>query len=261
MNILLTNDDGINEEGFLDFAGALRDRGWRVYVIAPDANRSGVSNALTVTARRMELKPFAEDAWTCPGTPADCARLGILGALPEKIDMLVSGINKGPNIGTDIIYSGTAAAARQGALCGVPSVACSLAGILPPFHWKGAFSFMASRLEEFASLWKHDIFLNVNMPNILEGVREYRITYPSLRRYNDGVSFVREPDGTVVCTTVDSSVGDVSVITEDAEGTDQRALLDGYASVSPVFLHPVVRRDSCPCAPPYAAAHSRPEGV
>jgi 5'-nucleotidase len=261
MNVLLTNDDGINEDGFLEFAVALRERGYRVYVIAPDANRSGVSNALTVAVRRMELKPFAEDAWTCPGTPADCVRFGILGAVPAKIDLVVSGINKGSNIGTDIIYSGTAAAARQGALCGVPSVACSLAGMLPPFHWKSAVSFMASRIEEFASLWKHDIFLNVNMPNVLEGVREYRITYPSLRRYNNGVSFVRETDGTVVCTTGDSSVGDVSTITEDAAGTDQRALLDGYASVSPVFLHPVVRRDSCPAAPPYAAVYPRPEGA
>jgi 5'-nucleotidase len=255
MNILLTNDDGINEEGFLEFAGALRNNGYRVYVIAPDVNRSGVSNAISVTAPRVELKPFAEDAWTCDGTPADCARVGIAGALRAKIDLLVSGINKGPNIGTDIIYSGTAAAARQGALCGVPSIACSLAGIQPPYHWKDAVNYMVSHLEEFARLWKRDIFLNVNMPNVFGGAREYKITYPSLRDYGGRFSFAHNADGTVVCGFEGGPV-----ITEDAAETDQRALVDGCVSVSPVFLHPVVLGDSCPDAPPFAAVSPRPGG-
>jgi 5'-nucleotidase len=257
MNILLTNDDGITEEGFPEFAEALRGRGvYRVYVIAPDRNRSGVSNAITVMTDRMELKSVAEDTWICEGTPADCARLGIMGALPVKIDLLVSGINKGPNVGTDIIYSGTAAGARQGALCGVPSVAYSLAGIRPPYYWKDAINYAVSHLEEFISIWKRDIFLNVNMPNVSGGAREYKITYPSLRDYDDTVSFAREPGGIIACT-----IKGGPVVTEDAGGTDYRALLDGYASVSPVFLYPVVRGDLCPLAPPFAAVDPRFKGA
>jgi 5'-nucleotidase len=256
MNILLTNDDGISSDGFLEFAEALRSRSDRILVLAPDTNRSGVSNAITVVTDRMELRPYAEDTWSCVGTPADCARLGIMGALPVKIDMLVSGINKGPNIGTDIIYSGTAAGARQGTLCGVPSVAYSLAGMDPPYYWKDAIDYAVSHLEEFTALWKSDIFLNVNMPNVLGGVREYKITYPSLRNYHDTISVVREPGGLIVCG-IDGGPMD----TEETEGTDHRALIDGYVSVSPIFLHPVVRRDSCPSAPGFAAADPRPAGV
>ena len=257
MNILLTNDDGITEDGFPEFAEALRGYGGhKVYVIAPDRNRSGVSNAITVVTSRLKLRLAAENTWICEGTPADCARLGIMGALPVKIDLLVSGINRGPNIGTDIIYSGTAAGARQGALCGVPSIAYSLAGILPPYHWKAAIDYAVSHLEEFAALWKRDIFLNINMPNVLGGARGYKITYPALRNYGDCVSFIREPGGSIVCT-----IGNGPVVTEDIEGTDHRALIDGYASVSPVFLYQVVRGDLCPLAPGFAAVDPRFKGA
>jgi 5'-nucleotidase len=257
MNILLINDDGITESGFQEFAEALRGRGaHKVYVIAPDRNRSGVSNAITVVTNRMELRPVAEDTWSCEGTPADCARLGIMGALPVKVDLLVSGINKGPNIGTDIIYSGTAAGARQGALCGVPSIAYSLAGIKLPYYWEGAIDYAVSHLEEFASLWTNGIFLNVNMPNIPGGAREYKITYPSMRNYDDHIFFARESDGTIACT-----IEGGPVVTEDAEGTDHRALLDGYASVSPVFLYPVIRGDMCPLAPPFTTVNPRSGGA
>ncbi|MDR0452178.1 MAG: 5'/3'-nucleotidase SurE [Treponema sp.] len=257
MNILLTNDDGIAGDGFSEFAEALRGRdGCTVYVVAPDGERSGVSSAITVVTDRLELNPVAKDTWTCRGTPADCVKLGILGALPVKIDLLVSGINRGANIGTDIVYSGTAAAARQGAFCGVPSVAYSLDGYLPPLYWKEAIDYAVSHLDEFAALWKRDIFINVNMPNISGGARGYKITYPSRWVHGDFISFSREPDGTVACA-IEGRPAD----TEDAEGTDRRALVDGYASVSPIFLYPVVLRDSCPGAPPFAAAGPCPEGA
>ncbi|MDR1128582.1 MAG: 5'/3'-nucleotidase SurE [Treponema sp.] len=257
MNILLTNDDGIAGDGFSEFAEALRSReGFKVYVVAPDGNRSGVSSAITVVADRIVLTPVAKDTWSCPGTPADCVKLGIMGAVPAKIDLLVSGINKGANIGRDIVYSGTAAAARQGAFCGVPSVAYSLNGFLPPLYWKDAINYAVSHLDEFAALWKRDIFINVNMPNIPGGAREYKITYPSRWVHGDFISFSREPDGTIACA-IEGRPAD----TGDAEGTDSRALAGGYASVSPVFLHPVVRGDCCPAAPPFAAAGPCPEGA
>jgi 5'-nucleotidase len=257
MNILLINDDGINGDGFLDFAEALRSRGGhKVYVIAPDSNRSGVSSAITVVTDRLELRPVAEDVWTCAGTPADCAKLGIMGAIPAKINMLVSGINKGANIGTDIVYSGTVAGARQGTFCGVPSVAYSLDGFLPPLYWKDAIDYAVSHLNEFAGLWKRDIFINVNMPNVLGGGREYKITYPSRWGHGDSVSFAREPDGIIACI-IEGRPVDV----EDIEGTDRQALSDGYVSVSPVFIYPVVRGDMCPFAPGFASVDPRSKGA
>jgi 5'-nucleotidase len=257
MNILLTNDDGINGDGFLDFAEALRScGGHRVYVIAPDSNRSGVSSAMTVITSRLELRPVAEDAWTCAGTPVDCVRLGIAGAVPAKIDMLVSGINKGANIGTDIVYSGTAAGARQGAFCGIPSVAYSLDGFLPPLYWKDAIDYAVSHLDEFAGLWKHDIFINVNMPNVLGGGREYKITYPSRQLHGDRISFAREPDGIIAC-----SIEGFPIDAEDTGGTDRQALVEGHVSVTPVFIHPVVRGDLCPFAPDFASVNPRSQGA
>ncbi|MDR1411756.1 MAG: 5'/3'-nucleotidase SurE [Spirochaetaceae bacterium] len=257
MNILLTNDDGIAGDGFSQFTEALRSReGFRVYVVAPDGNRSGVSSAITVLSARIELNPVAKDTWTCPGTPSDCVRLGIAGAVPAKIDLLVSGINKGANIGRDIVYSGTAAAARQGAFCGIPSVAYSLDGFVPPLYWEEAIDYAVSHLGEFAAMWERDIFLNVNMPNIPGGARGYKITYPSRWVHGDFISFAREPDGTVACA-IKGRPADA----EDAPGTDRRALVDGYVSVSPIFLHPVVRKDLCPAAPPFAAVGPSPEGA
>jgi broad specificity polyphosphatase/5'/3'-nucleotidase SurE len=122
-----------------------------------------------------------------------------------------------------------------------------------PYYWEEAIDYAVSHLEEFAALWKSDIFLNVNIPNVSGGAREYKITYPSLRNYNDTVSVVREPDGPLACTIKRGTID-----TEETEGTDHRAIVDGYVSVSPVFLYPVVRKDSCSGAPGFAAVDPRP---
>jgi 5'-nucleotidase len=255
MNILLTNDDGIDGEGFLAFAAALRRRtSHGVYVLAPDINRSGVSNALTVTCDRLEVWPHSEGTWVCSGTPADCTRLAILGALPAKPDLVVAGINAGSNIGTDLIYSGTAAAARQGALYGIPSIAFSLVSFSRPYLWDMAIEYAITHLEELAGLWARDTFLNVNLPNISEGPAGNRITYPSVRAYDDLVTFTTGEDGRIVCT-----LGVGKVTTGAEAGSDWEAILEHYASVSPVFLHPVVRRDCCVGVPDHAGVGNRPE--
>jgi 5'-nucleotidase len=258
MNILLTNDDGIEGAGFLDFAEALRSgTAHHIYVLAPDANCSGVSSHLTISAENLELRPHKKggaDTWSCPGTPCDCVRLGIMEAFSVKIDAVISGINSGSNIGTDIIYSGTAAAARQGALCGVPSIAYSLVSSSKPFLWKSAIDYAVSVLEELLGLWKRDIFLNVNIPNTGEAPKGYRITYPAIRNYEDSLTVSKGENGVLLC-----SLGLGEETTEDAEGTDYRAVIDGYASVSPVFIHPVILRDLFPGVPAHAGAGGRPE--
>ncbi|MDR2517854.1 MAG: 5'/3'-nucleotidase SurE [Spirochaetaceae bacterium] len=252
MNILLTNDDGIDGEGLVSFAEGLRRRAeHKVYVLAPDTNRSGVSQAISFLAGPLRLSERGERSWACSGTPADCVMLAVLGALPVKPDLVVSGINAGANIGTDILYSGTAAAARQAALYGIPAIALSLVG-KPPFYWKETVDFAVERLGWLAGLWRADTFINVNIPNAPKtgGVAT---TFPSLRRYEDSLELFQSRDGRKYGLV---NFGDI--ITKPEAGSDGDAVARNLVSVSPVFIHPVVRHDQCPCAPEYAGVSPRP---
>ncbi|MDR0730727.1 MAG: hypothetical protein LBF63_03595 [Treponema sp.] len=116
MNILLTNDDGCESPGILLLASALRENGHRAAVLAPDRDRSGVSHSISFLDGPLILKSRGEDTWSCSGLPVDCVVTAMLGAIPYKPDLILSGINRGANLGTDLLYSGTAAAARQGSL-------------------------------------------------------------------------------------------------------------------------------------------------
>ncbi|MDR0563038.1 MAG: 5'/3'-nucleotidase SurE, partial [Spirochaetaceae bacterium] len=166
--------------------------------------------------------------------------------------LVVSGINAGANIGTDILYSGTAAAARQAGLYHIPAVALSLAG-KAPFYWKETVAFAVEHLEEFAELWREDTFINVNMPNTphLEGMAA---TFPSLRRYEDSLEIITAQDGRRYCFV---NFGDI--ITKAEPGSDGAVIAQNMVSVSPVFIHPVVRRDRCPGAPDYAGVAPKPD--
>ncbi|MDR2485419.1 MAG: 5'/3'-nucleotidase SurE [Treponema sp.] len=255
MNILLTNDDGIDGEGLLTFAARLRERKEHtVYVLAPDTNRSGVSQAISFLSGPMRLTGRSANTWVCSGTPADCVMLAVLGALSVKPDLVVSGINAGANIGTDILYSGTAAAARQAALYRIPAVALSLVG-RAPFYWEETAAFAADHLEEFAGLWRVDTFINVNIPNTLD-IRGIATTFPSLRRYQDNLEMFKTQDGRKYCLV---NFGDI--ITQPEPGSDGDAVARNMVSVSPVFIHPVVRRDQCAAAPEYAGVAPRPESL
>ena len=253
MRILLTNDDGIECDGLRFLASALGKRkNDEVYVVAPDGNRSGVSHSISMHGP-IRLVRRSERVWACSGTPADCTIVAALGGLPFIPDLVVSGINIGPNIGTDLVYSGTAAAARQAALHGIPGVAFSLASFEAPFQWEAAACFASDHLEEFAALCVPDIFVNVNIPNRAEGPIDLLRTFPSRRRYNDSLSVFRAPDSNEYCFIESGGID-----TEPEAGSDQDAVLRGYASVSPIFIHPIVLRDICAEAPDHAAASARP---
>jgi len=206
MKILLTNDDGIDSDGIRKLAKALRCRGHKVYVIAPDVNRSGISHAVSLLNGPVKLSACGEDTWTCTGYPADCVIVGLLGALGEKPDLVLSGINKGANIGTDIIYSGTAAAARQGGISGIPAVALSLAGIndystsvLKEYYWDMASSWSADHLEELMAFWERNSFVNVNIPNNPKGPEGIARARPAIKKYNDAITLLDAPDGNRWC--------------------------------------------------------------
>ena len=137
MNIVLTNDDGFSSEGIIALKNAL-SKNHTVFVFAPDRNRSAISHGITMF-NTLDIYEQDKNVWSCSGTPADCAILALKsGFLSVQPDLLISGINKGPNLGTDIVYSGTCAASREAVIDGFPSISVSLDYI------KGALSSASS---------------------------------------------------------------------------------------------------------------------
>jgi 5'-nucleotidase len=235
MNILLTNDDGLESPGILLLAGALREKGHRVLVVAPDRNRSGVSHSISFLAGPLVLSPRGEDAWACSGLPVDCVIAALLGGVPVKPDLVVSGINRGANLGTDLLYSGTAAAARQGSLFMVPSIALSLVeGPEGIFYWDQAIRFFLSHLDEILGRWKADTFVNVNIPNNPQGPSGMAPAFPSRRQYHDSLELMEAPNGDRYCFF---HAGQVESFHQ--EGSDRELISRNLAALSSVWVHPV----------------------
>jgi len=189
MDILLTNDDGIHCEGLWAIHRVLQ-RGHAVTVVAPDRERTAVSHGITLhqplRADRVSLNGCGA-GYAVNGTPADCIKLGILEILGRKPDLVVSGLNPGANVGVNINYSGTVAAAKEAALGGVPAIAASIAGG-EPYHYPSAAEFIG-RLSEMVGRrgLVPGTFLNVNVPNLPEqqiaGVRISRHGLSTFKEY------------------------------------------------------------------------------
>lgn len=173
MNILVANDDGYQSRGLRTLVSVLSEK-HDVYVMAPSSNRSAVSHCIKMN-EPLELvhidDPVAKDFYTCSGFPADCVINGLKSGLFPKIDVVVAGINYGANIGTDIVYSGTCGAARQGSLYGVPSIAVSLEhpdawdGKESEYNFENLARFVLDHLDELVSLsctGSPKTFVNVN---------------------------------------------------------------------------------------------------
>jgi 5'-nucleotidase len=227
--ILVTNDDGIHSPGIISLAERLSEIG-RVVVVAPDRERSAVGHSLTLHSplRAEEIRPgfYAVD-----GTPTDCVNLGIHGLLDSRPDLVVSGINKGGNLGDDITYSGTVSAAMEATLMGVPAFAVSLeAGPFLPenFHMAAAFSrFLAGAVHQNGL--PVDTFLNVNIPILPP--RGVRLTRQGKRRYGDVVVEKTDPRGRKYYWI---GVGEPGF--QNVEGTDFNAIYNSYISVTPLHL-------------------------
>jgi 5'-nucleotidase len=235
MNILLTNDDGLESPGIQLLARALRAEGRRVIVLAPDRDRSGVSHSMSFVGGPLVLSPRGDDAWACSGLPVDCVVTALLGGIPVKPDLVLSGINRGANLGTDLLYSGTAAAARQGSLFGVPSIALSLVEARgEEYHWEQAIRFFLSRLDEIAGRWKADTFLNLNIPNSAQGPAGMAAAFPSYRMYHDSLETMDAPNGDRYCFF---HAGKVE--SPRKEGCDRDIISQNLAALSSVWVHPV----------------------
>lgn len=236
MTILLTNDDGIDSPGLLSLQEKLKAE-HNVWIMAPDGDRSGKSQSITLKDA-IRVNPVSDKAFSCSGTPSDCVAIAMLGAIPDKIDLVISGINLGPNLGTDIIYSGTAAAARQAALNNCPSIAVSLAKHRPPFLFDQASTFIAENIHILKDLWNNDHFVNINIPAELKTDFEVEITHPSRRMYEDQlVKFISPNKDTYYF------LSGKGVASSDLKGEDSSAILKGNISLSPIYLHPVNHRE------------------
>jgi 5'-nucleotidase len=230
VKVLLTNDDGIDSPGLRLLQEHLIRR-HEVWVVAPESNRSGSSHSITL-GTPTRFRKIAEREYACGGTPADCVLVACLGLLPVKPDFVVAGVNLGPNLGTDIVYSGTAAAARQGAFMGLPSVACSLDAYEPPFNLDFPVEFMTRNLETFGLLLSESHFLNINFPNKGSSAAT-AVTHPARRIYKDELVRFTAPQGDLYCF-----IGGAKPESVREEGSDYWALERGCISLSPIVIHP-----------------------
>jgi len=253
MRILLTNDDGISSAGMNLLAAALRENGHRVFVVAPDSNRSGTSHSISFLDKPCKITEIEKDTWTCSGTPVDCIIVGLLGGIGElciaspegKIskenapDLILSGINIGANLGTDIVYSGTAAAARQGSFFDIPSVALSLVENKRRWHWEPVISYIVENLSEITAFWKAGTFVNVNFPNNGKKPSALVPTFPSVRYYNDTITNYKAPYGGLFCFPGGGKTTGIGENGQPEEGSDWAEVLNNNAALSVVLAQPV----------------------
>ncbi|MBT3274914.1 MAG: 5'/3'-nucleotidase SurE, partial [Spirochaetales bacterium] len=232
MKILLTNDDGIESIGLITLKTAL-EKSHDVWVVAPDRERSAMSHAVTLRDG-VTFRQLGDQAFSCTGTPADCVLYSLLGALAFVPDLVMSGINRGPNIGTDIIYSGTVAAARQAALMGCPGIAVSLAGHDVNLDYTAAASFIVENAAALAGLWTDNHFININFPDKIVFSAGVCVTHPSRRVYEDNL-VVRSESKTTKTFALEGALN----YAEYEEGSDWEAIKSGAVSVSPILLHPL----------------------
>ncbi len=230
--ILLTNDDGVEAEGIKKLADVLKKE-FKVFIIAPDRPRSATSHAVTLhkPLRCKEIKKEENLViYVCSGTPVDCVVLGLL-EIVGKVDILISGINKGPNIGEDILYSGTVAAAIEGALIGVPSVAISsVDGVIRDCGSSIAFSQRLVK-EIIRKRFPSRVLLNVNIPEG-DNVNDYKITTLGKREYVDVVERRVDPRGEPYYWIA----GEVVYDTSDPN-CDYSAIKEGKISITPLQIN------------------------
>ncbi|MDP3046179.1 MAG: 5'/3'-nucleotidase SurE [Chloroflexota bacterium] len=244
--VLITNDDGVDAPGLLALKHALTSIA-RIIVIAPDRNWSAAGHTKTLSrplsVRSVQLAD-GSSAFCTDGAPSDCVALATLGFVKQKIDAVIAGINHGPNLGDDITYSGTVAAAMEGSLAHIPSVAVSLDVYgSAEAHYETAAGFAVDLIRRVLSdHLEPDVLLNVNVPNLaMAEITGVSITRLGKRIYRDVLEERPDRDhGSVYWIGGDCPTG----LKED--GTDIQAVAEGRISVTPIHLdltcHRIIRR-------------------
>ncbi len=230
MRILLSNDDGYFSPGLQALAREL-EKVAEVTVVAPERDRSGASNSLTLD-RPLQLRRAPSGFYYVNGTPTDCVHLAVTGMLDVQPDMVISGINHGANMGDDTVYSGTVAAATEGFLLGVPSLAVSLVGRSPT-----QFDTAAQLAREFVervqrSPLSEPVLFNMNVPDLpYDELRGTRVTRLGKRHRAEPVIRGINPRGEQIFW-----IGPVGEAADSGEGTDFHAVANGFVSLTPLQI-------------------------
>jgi 5'-nucleotidase len=236
LNILISNDDGIYSQGLYELAKRISVLG-KVTVVAPDKEQSAIGHAITMhqplRCRKIKLHDLDIDAWWVNGTPADCVKLGVETILSVKPDLIISGINDGENLGTDIIYSGTVSAAIEGSMFNIPSIALSYAR-----HCGADFSAPAEiAVQVIQQVLDHkekdNMLLNINIPETegIEFLKGVKVTRLGVKKYRNNFEERKDPRGNSYYWLAGELIQD-----EIGEDTDIYAVRNGYVSITPIHI-------------------------
>jgi 5'-nucleotidase len=239
VKILISNDDGINAKGIRVLAQRLsQDNEHEVFVVAPDRERSATGHSLTLhkplRIEEIELPGNVKGAWSTSGTPSDCVKLAVTELIGSpRPDIVISGINHGPNLGSEVLYSGTVAAAMEGAFMDIPSIAVShMYG--ETRHFETAAEFIAKLVRVFpkAHLAKRSL-LNVNVPCVpVDQVKGVLVTELGVRLYDDYFEKRTDPRGRVYYWLAGQAIE-----VDESENSDVWAVLNNYISITPISFN------------------------
>lgn len=236
MRILISNDDGIQAPGIHALHGAVKDLG-EIHVVAPNGERSAIGHGITLT-KPLHARPWPPGGphfgTAISGTPADCVKLAVSLLLDPKPDLILSGINLGPNAGISVLYSGTVSAAAEGPIMGIPAIALSLDTFSEP-NWATAARvsrYLVEQVVQGRLQIAPDIFWNVNIPNLpYEQLAGIRITRMGSSRFIEKYECRHDPWGNPYYW-----MSGELYEKGDMQGTDLQALREGYVSLSPIGL-------------------------
>ena len=237
MKILLTNDDGYHAKGLWALARELAKNA-EIKIVAPESQRSAISHAVTLhkplrLRREKSLDEKNIEVYQSNGTPSDCAMLGLLEVLPDA-DLLISGINGGPNLGEDILYSGTVAAAMEGALLGKPAAAVSISEYDAAEYELAAHFTAAITPQIIEQKLPPKTVLNINVPPVPRSqYRGFRITSLGTRRYEDVLHKRTDPRGNTYFWVTGTLIREST----PGDSTDYSAIQGGYISITPISLN------------------------
>lgn len=232
--ILVSNDDGINAPGLRIMEAIAHELSDEVWVVAPEVNHSGAGHSLTLR-RPLRTRIVSEQRYAVDGTPTDCVLMALQNILEDKgIDLVLSGVNHGHNLGEDVTYSGTIAAAMEATLLSVPAIALSQAcRDRHPVKWKTAEHWAPSIIQPLLTMeWPKDVLININFPDVLaQSVKGVKVTRQGKQKVGDELIERIDPRGEPYVWIGLSRDGGSLV-----DGTDVAAVREGYVSVTPIQL-------------------------
>ena len=233
MRVLVSNDDGVDAPGIRHLAEALRQAGHEVTVVAPDRDRSGASNSLTLD-QPLRAKPLGNEVYSVAGTPTDCVHLALAGMMASDPDIVLSGINNTANLGDDVIYSGTVAAAMEGRCLGLPAIAMSLASAdHNALHFETAARAAVEITKRLVSdPLPADTILNVNVPDLpWHDVKGFEVTRLGHRHRAEPCIRQEDPRGRPIWW-----IGPPGPAQDAGPGTDFHAVRTGFISITPIHV-------------------------